>query len=167
VIIANSKDITIYKDIILKTICSDYELIRLIDTDYVNVPNKIVIHPEELIHKKIFPYYYNPSTISEVISYIMIKVDIIKSKGELIKEMLINITSVSNQSIMKVPFGFGTRIDQMGGCVDRLFNASDKLGFGYLELVSSREWNIDDKHRGRELTFKVDEFNISRCNNER
>ena len=165
--IANSKEISEYKDKILKAIYRDYELVRLIDSNYVNTSTKSVVDSEKLIYKKIFPYYYNPQSINETIAFIMVKVDTPRNKGELIKEMLITITSVANQEIMKVPFGMGTRVDQMGRCVDRLFNARDDLGFGYLELISSYEGNLDEKHRIRELKFKVDDFNISRYNNER
>ena len=165
--IANSKEISEYKNVILKAIYEDYELVRLIDADYVNTSTKSVINSEKLVHQKIFPYFYNPETINETIAFVMIKVDTPKTKGELIKEMLITITAVSNQAIMRVPFGLGTRIDQMGRCIDRLFNARDDFGFGYLELVSSYEASLDAKHRTREMKFKVDEFNISRCNNDR
>ena len=165
--IANSKEISIYKDEIMKSIYNDYELVRLIDENYVDTTTKATINSRDLVYKKIFPYYYNPETIKESIAFILIQVDTPRNKGELIKEMLITITCVSNQDIMRIPFGLGTRIDQMGTCVDRLFNARDDLGFGYLELMSARERSLDNRHRYRELIFKVDEFNISRCNNER
>lgn len=167
VIIAYSKEISIYKDKIIKSIFNDYELIRLIDESYVNTTTGTTVNSKSLVYKKIFPYYYNPEKIEDVVSFIMFKVDTPRNKGELIKEMAITITCVSNQEIMKVNYGLGTRIDQMGACVDRLFNARDDLGFGYLELVSCYEGSIDNKHRFRELKFKVDDFNISRCNNER
>lgn len=165
--IANSKEISIYKDKIMKSIFNDYELIRLIDEAYVDTTTKTTLNAKNLVYKKIFPYYYNPESITETIAFVMMKIDTPRNKGELIKDMLITITCVSNQDIMKVPYGIGTRTDQMGACIDRLFNARDDLGFGYLELVSCYEGSLDNRHRFRELKFKVDEFNISRCNNER
>jgi len=164
----NSKEIPLYKNIIMKSIYEDYELVRLIDTNYIDEETEKVIETsDELIYKKIFPYYYKPETTGDSIAFIMIKISTPRTQGELIKEMSITITAVSNQAIMEVPFGLGTRIDQMGICIDRLFNARDDLGFGYLELYSCYESSLDDVHRIREYVFKVDEFNISRCNNER
>jgi hypothetical protein len=165
---ANSKEITVYKNKIMKSIYEDYEFVRLIDESYVDTTSETVLDSaDELRYKKIFPYYFNPLNIEEAISFVIIKIDTPKTKGELIKEMVITITAVSSQSIMQVDFGAGTRIDQMGYCIDRLFNARDDLGFGYLELFSCYETSIDETHRCREYKFKVDAFNISRCNNER
>lgn len=166
--ISNSKEISVYKDKILKSIYADYELIRLIDDSYVDINTKTVNeNVRDLLYKKIFPFYYNPDSITDAIAFIMIKVDTPSTQGELIKEMMITITAVSNQAIMKVPYGLGTRTDQMGYCIDRLFNARSDLGFGYLELFSCYEGSLDTKHRIREYKFKVDDFNISRCNNAR
>lgn len=152
----------------MKSIYKDYEFVRLIDSNYVDTTTQTVKDTsKDLLYNKIFPYYYNPEAITEAIAFVMIKIDTPKTEGELIKEMAITITAVSNQSIMKVPYGLGTRIDQMGYCIDRLFNARDDLGFGYLELTSSYEGSLDARHRTRELKFKVDEFNISRYNNVR
>lgn len=167
-IISNSKEISVYKDKIMKSIYNDYELVRLIDETYVNTVTKTInSNVKDLLYKKIFPFYFNPDAITDAIAFVMIKVDTPRTQGELIKEMAITITAVSNQTIMKVPFGLGTRTDQMGYCIDRLFNARDDLGFGYLELVSCGEGSLDTRHRTREYRFKVDEFNISRNNNER
>lgn len=156
---AFSNEIAEYKNIIISNICDNYELIRLIDEKYVDNTTQAPVNSYELIHKKIFPYYYNPSAITEAISFIIIKIDTPKVESKLIKDMSITITVVSNQDIMEVDYGTGTRIDQMGVCIDKLFNGRDDLGFGYLELASNYESSLDTVHRCREMKFKVNEFN--------
>ncbi len=156
---AHSKEIPIYKAKIMNAIKNDYELIRLLDEKYVDVSTKTVLDTDWLIHKKIFPHFYNPETVTEAMSFIMISVDSPRVKDKLIKDMKIIILVVSNQDIMKVPYGIGTRTDQMSVCVDRLLNGRDDLGFGYLDLYSNVEKSLDNKHRCRELIFKVEDFN--------
>jgi hypothetical protein len=159
---AYSKEIGICKANILSILENDYELIRLIDETCVNTTTKTVLNIGSLRYKKIFPYYFNPENITETISFIIMKIDTPRIKDKLIKDMVITITCVTNQELMRVPYGMGTRTDLMGACVDRLFNGKDDLGFGYIDLVSSYEGSLDSAHRFRELKFKVEEFNDTR-----
>lgn len=161
---AFSKEIGIYKSKILNTIFSDYELIRLIDKNYVNETTKKVVNSDELKYVKVFPYYFKPDSTLNAMSFIILKIDTPKVSGKLIKSMMITITCITHQSLMEVPYGIGTRIDQMGACIDRLFNGRDDLGFGYIELVSSYESSIDEYNRCREIRFEVEDFNNTRSN---
>lgn len=137
-------------------------MIRLIDEKYVNITTKEVVNSDQLKHVKIFPYYFKPSTTTDAMSFIILKIDTPKVKGKLIKNMTITITCVTDQTLMKVPYGVSTRIDQMASCIDRLFNGREDLGFGYIELVSSYESSIDETNRCREMRFEVEDFNNTR-----
>lgn len=157
---AYSKEIPIYKNQIINTIISDFNTIRLLDDNYVDLTTKTVKpNVGELNYKKIFPYYYKPSVNTEKISFIIMKIDTPKIVDHLIKKMLITITVVTHQDMMKVSSGIGNRVDQMGACIDSLFNGRTDIGFGKLLLDSTREVSVDDVYRGRESTFIVDEFN--------
>lgn len=159
---AFSKEIPICKDKILNTILNDYELVRLIDETYVDPTTETVKSSDALVYNKVFPYYFNPDGITDAISFVIMKVDTPTVQDRLIKNMSITITVASNQSLMKVPFGIGTRIDQMGACIDRLLNGREDLGFGKLMLKSVFETSINAVYRCREITFIVDEFNDTR-----
>lgn len=162
---ANSEEIIRYKQQLISTIINDYELIKLINSDYVNDNDKTTVDAIDLRYKNIFPFFYNPDPPENADSYIFITVDTPSVQNDLIKDMRITITVVSHQDIMRVPYdGRGTRLDQMSSCVDRLFNGRSDIGFGTLSLFSNYEGNIDKEHRCRILKFNVEEFNQSRCN---
>jgi hypothetical protein len=153
-----------YKQQIINTILNDYELVKLIDLNYIDDTDESTVDADDLIYVNIFPYYYNPDTIVEEKCFIFMTVDTPRVQDDLIKDMQITIIVVANQGLMKVPYNsFGTRIDQMGACVDRLFNGRPDIGFGTLSLLSNYEGSIDPKHRCRTLKFKVEDFNQSRC----
>lgn len=161
---ANGKEIMDYKREIINTIINDYELVRLIDDNYVDMTDESTIDADDLRYVNIFPYYYNPETVVEEKCFIFMTVDTPNVKNSLIKDMEVTIIVVANQGLMRVDYDdSGTRIDQMSACVDRLFNGFETMGFGELALYSNREGSIDTRHRCRTLKFRVEDFNQSRC----
>lgn len=161
---ANSQEIIRYKQQIMNTILNDYELVKLIDSRYVDDVDQSTSDADDLRYVNVFPYYYNPETVKEDKCFIFMTVDVPRVQNDLIKDMQITIVVAANQVLMKVQHNTnGTRIDQMGACIDRLFNGRPDIGFGTLSLLSNYEGSIDDRHRCRTLKFKVEDFNQSRC----
>jgi len=155
---ANSFEIIRYKQKLISSIVNQDTIINLIDSDYIGIG-------DELIYNNIFPYMRVPHTEEEKLTYITMRVDVpnISSSRKTLKDILITISVVTHQDLMKVENGGGTRTDLLGAEIDNLFNGSDEFGIGQLELKSNFEENVDYKHRCRTLKFVVTDINRSLC----
>lgn len=161
---ANSQEIIRYKQQIINAVLNDYELVKLIDSQYADDTDESTIDAENLLYNNVFPYYYNPELVTEQKCFLFMMVDTPRVQSDLIKDMQITIIVASHQGLMKVPYDTsGTRIDLMSACVDRLFNGKGKMGFGDLSLSSNIEGSIDTRHRCRTIRFKVEDFNLTKC----
>ena len=158
-----------YKRKLMSSIVNSPDLIKLIDSKYVNADGDCIdVDDDEigLVYKQIFPYYYIPDIQTETLSYVIMKVNGLGSIDKMYTKAEVYVCVISHQDIMRVKDGTGTRIDMMGEVIEKLFNGRDDFGFGEMELKSNIETNLNTTHRCRELRFIVEDFNPSACPDE-
>jgi hypothetical protein len=153
-----------YKQKLVSSLINSPELISLIDNSYVK--NGKCVETENLIYKRIFPFYYIPETVTETDAYVIMKVNGLGKKGKIYSKAEVYICVISHQNFMYVKNGDGTRIDMMGEIVESLFDGRDDFGFGEMELESDIETEINSSHRCRILRFIVEDFNSDACRDE-
>lgn len=156
--------ITRYKRKLISVFTSSPELIQLINSDYVK--DGECVDTDDLIYKQIYPYQYIPTVQTDKMAYVTMKVNGLGIKDKLYTKVEVIIYAISDQDIMYVKHGNGTRIDMMGEIIEELLNGRDDFGFGELELRQNYEDNINNTHRCRVLRFIVEDFNGDACRNE-
>lgn len=152
-----STDVIICKQRIMSSLVNDDDIVALIDSGFIG-------HGDELLYKNIFPYKRVPDTEEEVKTYICCKVNTRAgyAKNKLFKEMEITLYIITHQNLMKCEYN-GTRIDYIGSLVLDMFNGSEKLGIGEVEVVSDNEGDADFLHRYREIVLRTKGYSRDWC----
>lgn len=153
--------IIVYKQKLITAMINSYELVSLIDQNYVN--ENECVGSEHLVYSNIYPYYYIPEVQTNMKTYVLLKVDISKRIDNMYDRVKVYILIFTHQDIMKVQSSNGTRVDLISDIITKMFNNRDDFGFGEMVLTSNCEISINTTYRGRELIFMVDEFNSSIC----
>lgn len=159
---SKSSPITRYKIKLMSSMINSSDLIYLIDKSYI-IDGCCSENTDELVYKKLFPFYYIPDTQIDKFSYVMMKIDVFGTKNNLYNNVDVYICVMSHQDCMKVEKERGTRIDLMAECIEQLFSGRDDFGFGEMNLISNQETSMTDKHRCRILRFTVEDFNANAC----
>lgn len=146
---ANSFEITRYKQQIMSMFINNDEIVRLID-------NKEVENTEDLINENIYYFLRVPEAPEEEKTYICIEVDIPDAQAtynKLMRELVITIYIITHERLMPTPLG--TRTDLISAEIDKILTSQDVIGKSKMELLSNNANGIGVKHRCRIMTFTV------------
>jgi hypothetical protein len=154
----NGYEIGQYKEIIIRKLLGDPELVDLLNVDGQ------AEYPDDLIYQNIFPFARMPDTEQETKAYITVSVNVerLDSRNDMVRRMRIVIRIFSHADLMRVSGQSMDRIDLMAARVDKLLNETQDIGIGYVVLVSNAEHVLDTKHSYRELIFRTDDINSKR-----
>lgn len=155
----NSFEIGSYKNELIYQIISDEEIVSLLD------PGCEFQYPDQLLYDRIFPYGRIPPTEQEVKTYITVTGDVkeLNRDNNLIRYVQMIIRVVSHVGIMKVDGKSIDRIDLIGARIDKILNGSNRFGIGPLDIVSNKEYTLDENHFYRELIFETSGLNKAKC----
>lgn len=149
---ANSFEITRYKQQIMSMFINNDEIVRLID-------NKEVENTEDLINENIYYFLRVPEAPEEEKTYICIEVDIPDAQAtynKLMRELVITIYIITHERLMPTPLG--TRTDLISAEIDKILTSQDVIGKSKMELLSNNANGIGVKHRCRIMTFTVQDI---------
>ena len=137
------KELTEYRKIIMRTLCSDSGIISLL-TDETSpiVPNR------DLMYTQIFPYAYTPDTEKEVKTYICFRLTVPEVFNKTYKQMSITFYIFTHQSLIRTSDGL--RPDLLGEALERLFNGSLDLGLGRVKLSGMDDISPTTNYHGND-----------------
>ena len=164
---SNSKNIRKAKNIIIKELISDKEIIKALD-----VPNIDANATEKLINKYIFDYHQNPNTVETTSTIITLQVHIPSeyySQSVAFIKPTIEIWIISHQrkmSLKNIPKQYGNRNDYISELLDAKLNGRTDFGFGVLNLKSNVEGALQQDYLYRKMVFEFTDLNNSLCKDE-
>lgn len=142
-----------YKNYLMKTLCSDERVVRLLtDSSTAEVPNY------DIAYNLIFPYEFIPETVGEGRTFICYDVDILDVQNKTFCRPALYIWVFSHKSKLKLPEG-GVRTDELADAIDALLNGNRNFCLGELELDSVTRFVPIVDYQGRVLTYVGDDFN--------
>lgn len=158
---ANSKEITRYKQQIASMLLDNERIVELID-------NSKVEDLANLIGSSIHMYIRIPKAPEEEETHIAFEVDIpdaTRGKNKLFKDVVITFYVITHERLMPVEKYGGIRTDLLSAEIDEMFSGYDGkgLGFGKIEFVSNVSGGIGVKHRCRIITFATQDLIDAGC----
>lgn len=158
---ANSNEITRYKQQLMSLIIGNEKIVNLINEAEVTEENA-----EDLINSNIFNYIRIPDAPEEEKTYICIEVDIpnmrYSSSNKLFKELILTVYIITHERLMSTIEG-GTRTDLISAELDTMLTGYKGIGFTAIECVSNVSNGIGVKHRCRIMTFATQDLIKSEC----
>lgn len=154
----NSSSIREWKNKIIADLHSDEHFLQVLNTTEEE--------REDLVYKRIFPFYYIPDVITNVNTYIMIEIDIrSNNRVKLYAYPVITFTVLCHQDDMKLSLSgiSATRADYLAELIDKKYNGAKGFGIGKLELRTNIAGNLNEKFRFRQLTFYGVDLNDGLC----
>ncbi len=165
---ANSQELTRYKQQIMSLIINNEKIFELIDN-----PNVDFETSEKLIGKNVFNFIRLPEAPEEEKTYICIEVDIpdIRNtyynkmfKNKMFKEVIVTIYIITAERLMPTKYG-GTRTDLISAELDTMLNNYQGIGFDKIKCISNVANGIGVKHRCRIMTFTTEDLIDGMCGN--
>lgn len=146
------RDLTHYRKAVMKALCSNAKIVRLItDDDSAVVPNR------DLMYTHIFPYAYIPETDKETDSFICFSVSIPRVQNKTYKQMSIIFYVFSHQSQIRTSDGL--RPDLIADAIDEMTNGALGLGLGRVKLEKLEDISPANNYHGLGIQYTVTEFN--------
>lgn len=143
-------DIGLSKRIIETVLCSDPDIIELIDD-----PNLDPSSPDEYVYTHLFPFIKIPGTQDVSQNFICYEVDDMSesSRNDRMKQQIIQFVIFVHKDLIKTKYGV-PRHDLIGMVIRDLFNRSHLFGHE-LKLISSRGSVTDTDYYARTLKFQL------------
>lgn len=145
-----------YKEKILPLLFNSPTIVATIDNKEID-PNC----PDQLIYKNLFTELYIPETPINVATYICFDLYALDITGDLYKNIELHFYIFSHQDHMRTSKGY-SRPDYIQSEIDKIMNGNQNFGIGKLELKRSIPFYATNVYRGRELIYKVLNFNQDR-----
>lgn len=154
------KELTEYRQEIMKALCSDEEIVKLV-TDKADslVPNRA------LMYKNIYPYAYTPDTVKETDTFICFRLTVPEVMNKTCKQMNITFYIFTHQNLIRTQDGL--RPDLIGEAIERLFNGSLDLGLGRVKLEGMDDISPTTDYHGIALEYSVLEYNRPSINGDK
>lgn len=151
----NSKELCEYKQKIVQQILETDTILEALATD---------VDASELLYENIFPHGFIPDTVGDAKCYITVEVTMpqVSTANFFFKDVLVIMTVISHVELMRTDYGM-PRTDYIAVELDKLFNDSEQMGFGKMELVSNTEGMFNERHACRVLRFQTSELAKSVC----
>ncbi len=146
------QELTEYRKLVMKTLCSDAEIVRLVsDSPEASVPNR------ELMYTRIFPYAYTPDTTKETSTFICFRLSVPEVYNKTYKKMSLTFYIFTHQSLIRTHDGL--RPDLIGIALERLFNGSLDVGLGRTQLEGMDDISPAAGYHGVAIEYTVLEYN--------
>ena len=149
----NLKDFFDYKNQLMKDLCTNASVVRLITGD----PNTPVPY-KELAYKNIFPYQYVPDTVDDGKTLICYDVDVLKVPNRTYYTLALYIWIFTHKSNARLSEGGGL-LDSLASEIDSMLNGNRLYGLGELKLNAADRFFPTKDYLGRELIYGAWDFN--------
>lgn len=142
-----------YKNEIMKTLCSDPEIVRLVtDSKEAPVPNY------DLAYSQIYPFEFIPETVDDGQTFVCFDVDIVNVIDKTYYVPAVYVWVFTHKSKLRLNEG-GIRTDQLAVEINEKLNGSRYFGLGELDLYSVGRFSPILDYQGRVLTYRAKDFN--------
>lgn len=155
---ANLEEVTLYKNKLAMSFCLSDDVTALLRLD-----GDEDMAAQDFMYSRVFPYAHVPDVADTGRCFICFEIDVPSVKSNVIKTVEIRVYIIAHQNIIRLPEGKGLRIDVLSSVVDKMLNGSSEYGVGTVELMSWRSFNPITGYYGRELKYRVPDFNRSLC----
>lgn len=144
-----------YKDKLMKIICSDTEIVRLITDDPdAEVPNYT------LPYTQVFPFEYVPETVDKGKTFVCFDVDMIEIESDQVYVNVVYIWVITHKSKMRLPDGEGVRIDKLTTAIADKLVGNRNFGLGELKVRYNKRFAPITDFLGRELAYTALDKNM-------
>lgn len=145
-----------YKNRLMKTLCSNKEIVRLItDSSDAPVPNY------NLAYRLVYPYEYVPDTVDDGKTFVCFDVDIAEVVDKTFYVPVLYLWVFTHKSKMRLDEG-GIRTDNLCVEIDKELNGSRYFGLGELDLQSVGRFSPITDYQGRVMVYVAKDFNRPR-----
>lgn len=146
------KELTEYRQKIMKLLCSDQKIVDLIkDTQNSSIPDR------SLMYTRIFPYAYTPDVVKDTNTFICFRIYVPEVMNKTFKKVNIVFYIFSHQDYIRTSEGL--RPDLIAERVEELFNGTMDLGVGRMSLTGTDDISPSSNFHGIALEYSVSEFN--------
>lgn len=127
---------------------------------------------EDLIGKRLFPYWFIPTTQEEVKTYILVEVAINTERNRYSGSdrifydhptITVYVLSHQDDMIMSEAGISAVRTDYIAERIDNLLNGYRGLGIGKLQRLSNIPYSLNKTYRYREIKFDTVDVNNNIC----
>lgn len=155
----NSFEIGRYKNDLMYMMLDNEQIVRLLD------PLHEFKYKDDLVYERIFPYGRIPITEQETKAYLTITVNVenLMRDNHVMRDIRLTVRAISHVSIMKVEAESMNRVDLLSAYVDKMLSGSQNFGVGPMEIVSNKEYTLDEQHFYREIIFQTSGLNKPAC----
>lgn len=155
------KEIENYRSQFMRAVCTSDEIANLLALG----GDEPVLTGQDLKYTRVFPYPYIPDVTKHAECYICFEVDVASVQSDTIKTLLLRVYVLIDRSMMRLNGG-GIRPDRIIAEIDRLLNGSTEFGLGHVELVGLESFVPVDGFYGRQIRYRVQDYNRSVCETE-
>lgn len=143
-------DISLAKRIIETVLCSDSDIVEIIDNPDIDPTT-----PEDLLYNNLYPFIRIPGTQDTSRNYICYSIDDMSEhdRNDRMKQQFIQFVVFVHKDLVKTQYGVA-RHDLLGYLIRDLFNRSHLFGHE-LKLVTNREGVTDTDYTTRTLKFQL------------
>lgn len=146
------RDLTYYRKSIMKALCCDEDVVKLVSDDETAIPPN-----RDLMYENIFPYAYIPDTEKETDTFICFSVAIPRVENKTYKTMNIYFYIFTHQSLMRTSNGL--RTDLLAEAIDKMTNGALGLGLGRIKLDRVEDISPTTHYHGLAVQYTVTDFN--------
>lgn len=155
---ANLEELTTYKQILMKAICTSDSIVNLLKqpTDNENIAGR------DLRYVRIFPYNYVPLVTEQATTFVCFTVTAPNVRNDMITQLVLTVYVFTHQDIMRTENGM--RTDLLISEIDKLLNGSTKYGLGKVSLRGCDVLQVPVRgYTGLYSTYVVKDFNTLIC----
>lgn len=162
---ANSSIISNTKNIVIKELIKDKDIIAAIDSSIISKDK-----PEELMYTHIFDFQQNPYKLDNVSTFLTVLVNIVdyNSENQSFSRVILDIEIISHFRHMRVdniPKVNKNRNDYLSELIVKKFN-NKNIGIGNLIQKTNIEGSLKEDYLFRRITFETVDLNKSFCDDE-
>lgn len=155
---ANFEEFTIYKQTLMKEICTSEAIVNLMKLD----SDPSTITGKDMRYKRIYPYNHVPLTIETAQTFICFTVTAPNIKDKLITELRLTVYVFTHQDLMRTDNGM--RTDLIISEIDKLLNRSKNYGLGEVTPKMCDVMQVPCQgYTGLFSVYSVKDFNYSIC----
>lgn len=158
----NGGELKEYRQKILTALINNHDICELVLNR--NVTTITADIQDELTNNHIFKYAFVPNVQDDEKTFIAFEINGRTSNNtNLYKNISLSFFIFSHANVIRYKTGH-LRTDLIDECVQDLFNENNDFGVGLMYCTEDKYLKVSNNYYGRQLTFKVKDMNVSRCN---
>lgn len=155
------QEIENYRSQFMRAVCTSDEISELLALE----DDDSLLTGQDLKYVRVFPYPYIPDVTKHAECYVCFEVDVESVQSDTIKTLMLRVYVLVDRSLMRLNGG-GIRSDRLVAGIDRILNGSTEFGLGHVELVGLESFVPVDGYYGRQIRYRVQDYNRSICETE-